>query len=391
MNKKTVVVIFGGKSPEHEVSVITAIQVLSNLDKEKYHIVPIYVSKEGAWYTGDNLLDPEIYKDLSNIPNFCNFVWLSPNEGGKWSLKIKKKGLFNKDQDLGIDIIFPCFHGGLGEGGGFQGVFDLAEIPFVGSGILGSSLGMDKETAKNIFLSQRINQAKFIAINRKGWESDKKSIISNIVTQIKFPLFVKPSALGSSIGVTRVISKDKLEDAIDVALCFGFKALVEEAIDNAREINVSVMGTECQNPAVSVCEEVFGKKSFLSFEDKYKSSSKGAKGMVATNRQIPAKLLDSEERKVKEIAIKAFKALSCSGLVRVDFLLKKSEIFLLEVNTIPGSYSFYLWEASGVKFPALCDNLIRIAEEEFKRKSQITTSFSGNLLSNIGSSLKSPK
>ena len=388
--KKTIVVFFGGISPEHEVSVITGLQILANLDKEKYLPIPIYVAKDGIWYTGDNLFNSETYKNLSNIPIYCNQVYFSP-EGTSWSLKICHRGFFKPESSVKINVIFPCFHGGLGENGGFQGLFEITGIPYVGSSILGSALGMDKVSAKAVFAESDIVQSDYIAFDRRSWDKEKSKILKNIRTKLKFPLFVKPASSGSSIGVSKVVGDTGLENAVEVAFCFGTQVLVEKAIQNAREVNVSVMGNIGGDFEVSVCEEVFAKDNFLSFDDKYKSNNKGAKGMAATNRMIPAEISKDLEIKIKEIAMKAFRLLSCSGIVRVDFLIKGSSIYLLEVNTIPGSFSFYLWEASKVRFSALCDKLIQLAEETHKQKSNLSTSFSGNLLSNIGASLINSK
>jgi len=246
---------------------------------------------------------------------------------------------------------------------------------------------MDKLSTKYILNSNGINQAKFVCVSSKSQE---------IPLNFKYPLFVKPNASGSSIGVSKVNNKKELENAIDVALCFGDKAVVEEAIENAREINVSVMGSLNGSIEVSPCEEVFASSSFLSFEDKYKSGQKGvrgSKGMASASRKIPAILPPAIKKQIEDASQRVFKLLNLSGLVRIDFLVKEktNEVFVLEANTIPGSYSFYLWKEAGVDFSLLCDKLIDIAEKDFANKKKYTTKFSGNLLSNLGSSLKSPK
>ncbi|MFH1388394.1 MAG: D-alanine--D-alanine ligase family protein [Patescibacteria group bacterium] len=380
---KSIAIFFGGVSPEHEVSVITGLQVLANLDHAKYFVIPIYISKDGIWYTGDNLTNADVYKDLVKIPEYCNQVYFTPGEDG-WVLCEKRKGFLKSEIRIKIDVIFPCFHGGAGEDGSFQGFFEVAKIPCVGSGVLGSALGMDKLSTKYILSANEINQAKFIPVTKESRETK---------IDFKYPMFVKPNSSGSSIGVSKVHNSKELKNAIDVALCFGGKAIVEEAIEQAHEINVSVVGGEIGELQVSPCEEVFSSSKFLSFDDKYKTDRKGAKGMESANRQIPAVLSPVIEKQIKDTACRVFRLLNLSGLARVDFLVKEKtrEIFVLEANTIPGSYSFYLWKEAGVDFSQLCDKLIEIAEYDFANKKKYTTKFAGNLLSNLGSSLKNPK
>jgi len=392
--KKSVAVFFGGISPEHEVSVITGLQVLANLNREKYTVIPVYVTKAGIWYTGDNLFTSQIYKDLASIPTYCQEVYFGTSNNEKFGLIIKLKSIFKNETFLPVDVIFPCFHGGLGESGAFQGLFEIYKMPFVGSRVLGSALGMDKISSKRIFDACGIPQAKFLSFEKLEWGSSKESVLKSIKSNFNNKVYIKPAGSGSSIGVSKASGDKEIPNALDIAFCFGQTVVVEESIEMAREINISVMGNGFSNPQVSVCEEVFKKNSFLSFSDKYNSSgdngSKSA-GMASASRQIPANLENSIKNSIEEYAIKAFKLLSCSGLVRVDFLVKEKEIYLIEVNTIPGSYSFYLWEKTGIPFSALCDKLIELSLQTFNNLSQFSTHFPGNLLSNLESSLKSPK
>jgi D-alanine-D-alanine ligase len=395
MKKIRVAVAFGGKSPEHEVSVITGLQIIEYLDKEQFDVIPLYVSKDGEFYTGDILRKIETYKDLTIIPLKAKKVYFpfdKDRKGFKYSQE-KKVAFLQKDLFEPIDIIFPCFHGGLGENGGFQAFCEIAEIPYVGSAIAGSINGMDKVLMKDLFKANGIPMVDYIWFYRNKWEEEKSNILKDIEKKLKYPLFVKPSNAGSSIGVSKAKTQKELIIAIEVAMQFDRKIIVEEGFENAREINISVMGNTGSTLEASVCEEVTISHGILTYEDKYVGDSKKSSGMASAKRKVPADLPKDIEKELAEIGKKVFAILDCSGLSRIDFLVneKKNKIVVLEINTIPGSMSFYLWEASGLPFQKMITKLITLGMDRYNEMNKNVTTFPSNILANFNPSLKAPK
>lgn len=394
IKKRKVAVFFGGKSPEHEVSIITGIQAIEHFDKEKFDILPVYVAKNGKWYSGPELAKIETFRNLLAIPEKANqeTISLDDKEKGLRPIPTKSINPFKKSPIQEIDVIFSTFHGGLGENGGFSGIFEAMDIPYVGPGVIGGVLGMDKIAMKQAFEQTDIPLTKWLWFFRNVWEKDATTLIENIEKALTYPVFVKPSNGGSSIGTTKAHNRKELKNAIEVAALFDKKIIVEEAFENAREINVSVIGNAGMNVAVSVCEEVFSSGEVLTYEDKYVGNSKSgsSKGMAATKREIPAKLPQKIEEKIQVYARKVFDVLDGSGVSRIDFLFneKTEEIVVLEMNTIPGSLSFYLWEASGLPFKNLLSRLIDIAYERYNDSKKSTTTFSSNILENFGKGSK---
>lgn len=389
MDKKTVAVIFGGISPEHEVSVITGLQALENLDKEKFLGIPIYVSKDGELFTGDKLLKIETYRNLQTISQQAQLVqpYLSRKQKG-----FQTTGGLLKGKIIEVDVIFPCFHGGTGENGAFEGLFELMNLPYSGSGVLASATGFDKIITKQLFEQARLPITKYYWFYRIDWENNQTKILKDIQTKLTFPLFVKPANAGSSIGVSKVKNIDELKNAIEVAALFDRKIIAEEAFAG-REINVSVIGNSGSNLETSVLEEVIPSKDLLSYDDKYNSENGKSKGMASTSRKVPADLPKEVEEKIRTFAKLAFETLDCTGLVRIDFMIneKENKIIVLEVNTIPGSLSFYLWEPAGVKFKELLTKLIDLALERFEESKENTTSFPTNILQNFNPKGKASK
>lgn len=395
VNKKVrVAVFFGGKSPEHEVSIITGIQAIEHFDKEKFDILPVYVAKDGKWYSGPELVKIETFRNLLSVPDkgIQETISLDSEKGLQPVLK-KSLNPFKKSISVEpIDVIFCAFHGGLGENGGFSGVFEAMDLPYVGPGVTGGVLGMDKIAMKQAFEQTDIPIAKWLWFFRSVWEKDSKTILTRIERALQYPLFVKPSNGGSSIGTTKAHNRKELENAIEVAAVFDKKIIIEEAFENAREINVSVVGNAGLDVSVSVCEEVFASGEVLTYEDKYVGNGKsgGSKGMAATKRQIPAKISKEIQEKIQNYARKVFDVLDGSGVCRIDFLYreKTKEIIVLEINTIPGSLSFYLWEASGLPFKNLLSKLIDVAYERYADAKKNTTTFANNILENFGEGSK---
>lgn len=387
MPKLSVGVMFGGRSVEHEVSIVTGLQVVENIDKSKYDVIPIYVSKEGDWYTGDELFDIKNFKDINLLISKLKKVFLPPVPSmGRLFFYPFKTGLFKKDiESVKIDVIFPAFHGMHGEDGTMQGLFEIAGISYVGSGVTGSAVGMDKIIMKDIFKANDIPIVRYTWFLRKDYERDRNSIIAEVENKIGYPMFVKPANLGSSIGISKAKDREGLVSAIEVAIRYDRKVIVEEGVENPIEINCSVMGVDDELTA-SVCEQPVTWQEFLSYDDKYMGGS-GSKGMKGASRKVPAPILDEKSKEIKDLAIKTFKVLDCSGLSRIDFLMEKDtmKVYVNEINTLPGSFSFYLWEAEGVSFKELIDRLIQYALKRHDEHNKNIYTFDARLLKKASS------
>ena len=391
-DKKNVAVLFGGKSPEHEVSVITGIQVIKSIDLNNYNVVPIYIAKDGKWYYSQKFLDIEIFKNLEAVPFVSREVYLpaDPNNFHLWGTT---RSFFGQQFKIKVDIFFPCFHGGFGENGAFQGLFEICEKPYVGSEVLGSALGMDKIVCKDVFVAHGISTAPYIYYCKEMIEGKIEWVVNDLESKLKYPMFIKPATSGSSIGVTKAHNLAELKAGLELAAAFSSKVLVEEGIKGAREINISVMGNNNEELSFSACEEVFHTGQFLSYDDKYKSEDGKSQGMASAKRKILTDLDRETLNTVQETAKKAFTFLNCSGLIRVDFLVKGNplQIYVIEVNTLPGSMAFYLWEASGLSFCALTTKLIDLAEKKFETKSRNICTLSPNILKDFKPGTKNSK
>jgi len=391
--KKRVAVFFGGKSPEHEVSVITGLQAIENIDRDAFDVLPIYVSKDGRWFSGPELLKVETYRNLGLIPQKTIQEAVIPSDTQKNLLPIVKSSLnpFKKSETPTIDVILPTFHGGIGESGSFQGMFDIMNIPYVGPSVLGGALSMDKVVMKQLFLQNNLPITKYLWFYRNDFVENRLNIVQTIETKLKYPLFVKPANGGSSIGTTKAHNRKELENAIEVANVFDKRFIVEESFEDSREINISVIGNSGSIIETSVCEEVFSSGEVLTYEDKYVGGSKkigSSKGMASTQRKIPADLPKKVIIELEQLAKKAFSILESSGVARVDFLVNKTtnEIVILEINNPPGSLAYYLWEASGISFKKLLTKLIEFAIVRYEDDRKNTVTFSSNILHNYQTS-----
>lgn len=372
-------VIFGGESVEHEVSVISALQAIDNINNEKYDVVPIYISKNKIWYTGSNLLDIKNYKDIDSLIKSCKEVTLC-KINGEYCL-INTKGLLNKVVET-IDVAFPIVHGQNVEDGTLAGYLDTVGIPYVGPKVLGASLGQDKVVIKQILKSANIPVVDYIWFYDVDFD-DYKEIIKEKIKSIGYPVVVKPASLGSSVGINFVKNEKTIEDAINEAIEYDKKIIVEKAVENLFEVNCSVVGNyEMQN--ASVIEEVISDNSILTYEDKYVGNGKSgkSKGMVNTSRIIPANISKELTLNIQNTSKEVFKVLNLSGVCRIDYLINKKtkEYFVNEPNTIPGSLSFYLWEPVGKKYSELLDELIMLSIKEYKQKNKKIYCFDTNIL-----------
>ena len=385
---KTVIgVFFGGKSVEHEVSIISALQVIENLDKEKYDIIPIYISKDNKFYSSEFLSDINRYKDLDEIVRLSDEVYFTHENG---SLLVNKKdGIFKKVL-FKIDIVFPVVHGLNVEDGTLEGFLEMYNIPYVGCDVCSSAVGMNKIIFKKVLESSNIPVIEYDTLNISEFEQDSKKAFEKIKDKLSLPIIVKPANLGSSVGIE--IIKDEKEFVPKMQQVFEFceNVLIERCITNLREINCSVVG-DFSSQEVSVLEEPIKEDEILSYKDKYLGNGKGGKlskmggkssGMASLTRKIPAQLDKDQEDEIYNLAKNTFKLLNCEGISRIDFIIDgdNNKIYVNEINTIPGSLSFYLWEPKGVKFSELLNKAIRIAIKRQERRNKITYSTNVNIL-----------
>ena len=380
--KLRVGVIFGGKSVEHEVSVISALQAIDSLDKSKYDIVPIYVSKNKDLYTGKELLKIEKYKDLESVKKVSRLVTLCKinNEFCLVALNGLRK-VVDK-----IDVAFPIVHGQNVEDGTIAGYLETIGVPYVGSKVLGSALGQDKVVLKQVLQSNDIPVTDYV------WFYDNEYIMSKDIylekiSKMGYPVVVKPACLGSSVGITFVKDDSSIEEAIEEAMEYDKKVLVEKAVENLVEVNCSVLGNY-EKQEVGVLEEVMSSNDILTYKDKYvgNSKTKGAsKGMVSADRIIPARIDKKLVQEIEYLSTLAFRALNLSGVCRIDFLIdsKKNKVYVNEPNIIPGSLAFYLWEPKGKKYASLLDDLITLAIKDYKNANKKVSHFDTNILENF--------
>ncbi|KNF10113.1 D-alanine--D-alanine ligase A [Gottschalkia purinilytica] len=378
--KKKIGVLFGGRSVEHEVSVITGMQVIENIDKSKYEVVPIFINKDGKWLTGEELLKFDNFKN-NNLKNLKEIVVTSLYNDNKIYSHPENIGFLGKKFVEDLDAVFIALHGTNGEDGTIQGVFELINIPYVSAGVVGSAVGMDKILMKDVFKSHGLPIVGYTWFFRKKWNDDKEAVISQIEEKLNYPVFVKPANLGSSVGISKAKDRDGLIESIEVAIRYDRKIIVEQSIENPREINCAVMGYDDEVKA-SLCEEPIGWTDLLTYEDKYvNSNSKGTKG---GGRNIPADIPEDKAKEIQETAKKSFMSIDCKGNARIDFLMDKDEnIYVNEINTQPGSIAYYLWEPMGISFTKLIDELIEIATKVHKEKNQNMYSYDVDLFSRV--------
>ncbi|MBR4072384.1 MAG: D-alanine--D-alanine ligase, partial [Clostridia bacterium] len=361
--KTNIAVFFGCRSVEHEVSIISAVQAMRSINREKYDVTPVYVAKDGTLYSGDPLFEIEEYKNLPELLKKVSKVHLI-REDGAVVLKTEKTGLFTKAKSVSIDLAFPVVHGTNCEDGTIAGYFEFLGLPYISCDILSAAVGMDKAIFKDVLKNAGLPVLECVKFRAREYGINKENIINRITEDIGFPLIIKPVNLGSSVGISKVSSLEDLDNAITEAFSFAEEVLAERAITDLREINCSVLG-DADDCEASVCEEPFMQDEILSYKDKYMSGGKseGSKGMASLSRKIPADLPEDKSNEIRKLACDVFKALGCSGVVRIDFMIDKTTdtVYANEINTIPGSLAFYLWEATGLKYTDMIDRLVDIA------------------------------
>lgn len=382
MPDKNVVVAFGGRSPEHEVSVLSAMQAIAALQETDYTVVPLYINKSGRWFTGEYLLELEHYQDLDDLQDNAIPCTFSFDDLGKpVLLETQKKGFFSSPDSHSIYALIPAFHGSEGENGAFQGTCEMFHIPYGGSGVFASSLGMDKIKAKELCRAHGISVVDDVTFIEQQWQDDRTEITERIEA-LGYPVIVKPATLGSSIGVKKADSRNELIDVIETAFRYDERLLVEKAIQPLIEVNCSVLGLP-GDARTSVCERPVGKDETLSFEDKYQNDAGGSKGMASADRVIPANIPDEQSQKIKTLSLQIFDAFQAAGVARLDFLIRQdtNDIYFNEINTIPGSFSFYLWKEDGLMMKELMLELVEIAIKKYHKKTGRIRSYDTNLLS----------
>lgn len=393
---KTVVgVFFGGKTVEHEVSIISALQVIENLDKEKYEVIPIYISKDNKFYTSELLTRVEEFKDLNEVKRLSNEIYFT-HEDSKLVLNLVR-GIFKKSIAK-IDIAFPVVHGLNVEDGTLEGFLEMYNIPYVGCDVCSSAVGMNKIVFKKVLEASKLPVVEYETLNIEEFEEDESKAYKKITEKLSLPVIVKPSNLGSSIGIEIIKNENEFKEKMQNVFTFCENVLIEKCVTNLREINCSVLGN-FKEQEVSVLEEPIKNDEILSYKDKYmgdgtkKTGVKGGKfsgakgsGMASLSRKIPAELSKEQEEEIYSLAKKTFTELNCEGISRIDFIIDKdtNNVYVNEINTIPGSLAFYLWEPKGISFSELLDRAIRYAIKRKERRDKIVYSTDVNILNMNG-------
>lgn len=385
-------VFFGGRSVEHEVAIISAVQAMNNIDQTRYDITPIYISKTGEMYYSPLMIDINEFKNIDALVAKSMSVSVI-KQGEKVNLIQLKKGLFKK-QICSIDIAFPIVHGTNCEDGALVGWFELLGLPYISCDVKSAAVGMDKEIFKYVLMQNEIPVLPCVSFYSKEWMLKKEEILEKISTRFEFPLIIKPVNLGSSVGISKASTKEELIDSINEAMNYSERILVEKAIKNLKEFNCSVLG-DIDTQECSEIEEPVMSGEILTYDDKYKGNSgKGgtkdgskSSGMASLKRKIPADLEEETRNQIIDYASRTFAALGCNGVVRIDFLFDcdTKNVYVNEINTIPGSLSFYLWEPKGVKYSTLIDKLIDLGFKRKRAKENLSFSFETNILAQGGS------
>ena len=376
--------MFGGRSVEHDVSIVTAHQMMEALAAASCDVVPIYVTREGRWLSAPGLNDLDVFRKR-RWDEVGADAYIPPISG--YGGLLVSGGRLRRPKRIPLDVVVPAIHGTFGEDGSLQGLLELADITYTGSGVTGSAVGMDKVAMKASFRSAGLPVVPDVLIEIESFDRDRDAVVGSIETAIGYPAFVKPVKAGSSVGIGRATDRDKLIESIDVARRYDRRLLVEKSMEGCLEVNCSVLGGPGREPRVSVCEQPVPWEEFLSFQDKYMRGGKhGAstksEGMASQERRMPAPIPDALTKEVQENALRAFRSIDAAGVARVDAFVDEpaERTWVMEINTTPGSFSFYLWEASGLSFPELAREIVDIAIDTHRAKSDLLFSFDSGLL-----------
>ena len=391
-NKTKVAVIFGGNSVEHEVSIISGLQAYAALDRDKYDVIPLYLSKDNRFYTGEGIGDIKSYTDISAcLKNADEVIPVKGKQGVDLVYYPLKR--FGRSVAASFDVVLPVVHGTNVEDGTLMGFLELLGVPYAACDVTASALSMDKMRMKAVLAAAGLPVLPALQFTGQAYASDSETVMGKIEDTFAYPVIVKPVNLGSSVGISRATDRQSLQASLDLAAGFSERILVERAVPNLREINCAVLGDEFDAQA-SVCEEPINATDILSYSDKYMSGGKGAKGsksggMADLKRRCPAQLPDGMTEQVQALSVKAFQALGCLGVARIDYLndTETGELWINEINAIPGSLSFYLWEAAGISFSQLLDRLIALAFKRHREREVLTFSYETNLLAGAAEGL----
>lgn len=401
MSKMNIAVFFGSRSCEHDVSIVSALQCIEATKAAGFNVTPVYISRDGLWYTGELLENIETFREFNPMTKGITRVTLdvTANAGDLWAWPPQRAGLFAKVPAplCHIDCVIPVFHGWHGEDGTIQGLLEMANIPYASSGVLGSAIGMDKIAMKQILRGAGFPVLDFVWFTREQLKKERQAVIERVEKEIKYPAFIKPAALGSSIGVSRAKNREELERALDVAASYDRRILVEVGVVHPVEINCAAVGYG-EDVRASVCEMPVpsSNDTFLDFWQKYlrNASTKGedSRGMKSLSRVVPAPIGDELTGRIQTMACDIFKLLDCCGTVRVDFILDQNDmLFVNEPNTIPGSLAFYLWKASGLDFPKLIEKMVEDALRAHADKNSSVFAYDSSILKKVAAGTKGSK
>ena len=385
--KTKLMVAFGGRSVEHEVAIISAVQAMNYLDKDKYDILPVYIMKDGTMLFSRDFLDINVFRrtKLEEMKKSYTNVLVTQMDGKSVIIGLHpKKGLRKADIISEIDVALPVVHGTCCEDGTLQGWLETLGVPYCGCDVMASAIGMDKDLFKLALQAADIPTLPHTAFLSKDWSEDKDSVIAKIEAMFSYPVIVKPANLGSSVGISKAKDRVNLIEAVDLASSFAGKILVERAVTNLREINCSVLG-DSDDCAASECEEPVMQDEILSFQDKYLSSG-SSKGMTSLKRRLPAEIDIDKRNEIQNISNQVFKLIGASGVVRIDYLMDVDDgnkVYVNEINTIPGSLSFYLWEATGLKYKDMLDRLIELAFKRNRTRDSLMYTYDSNILDGV--------
>ena len=376
-------VFFGGKSVEHEVSVISGLQAYNAFNKEKYDLVPVYITKENELYTGELIADIANYRNIPELLKKSTRVFLMGEKNGVKLIQYPEKK-FGSSEVAQIDVAFPVVHGANVEDGSLQGFLRHYNIPFAGCDVMASAVTMDKYVMKTVLKDSGIPVLDCVTLYGKEFESGEQATYDKVEQKIPYPVIVKPVNLGSSVGIKVAKDREELREALEYAFTFGPKVLVEHAIMNLREINCAVLG-DYEEAHASECEEPISSDEILSYEDKYVAGGKGgSEGMRTARRELPANLTPRKREEIRELAVKTFRTLGASGVSRIDFMIDRDtdQVYVNEINPIPGSLAFYLWEALGKPYAELLADMVKLALKREREEQNMLTSFESNILQN---------
>ncbi|MBR6185663.1 MAG: D-alanine--D-alanine ligase [Clostridia bacterium] len=388
MSKMQLGVIFGSRTCEHEVSIISAVQLMRSADREKYDVIPIYISQKGEWFTGEALLDIKTYTPFDPYRKGILPVHLDLTAGsGALMHYAPAKGLFGGGKEeivARLECVIPVMHGLHGEDGSLQGLLEMAGLPYASTGVTGSAIGMDKIAMKRFFRGMGFPILRDCAMTRSRFEKDADAAMDEVEKELPYPVFVKPACLGSSIGVSRADDRAGLREGLELAFSYDRRVLIEEGLDKPIEVNCSVLGFDGERKA-SVLEMPNSGAAFLDFSEKYLASSGGSKGMASLKRIMPAPIGEELTKTLQDLSIRIFDAMDCKGVVRIDYMLDRHSdaYYITEINTIPGSLAFYLWQETGLPYGRLIDEMVDCALRAYREKERNSFAFTSDILSGV--------